>query len=388
MLFLSFLAVATLALWGSLMPVPPTGNRPIQFLKGVAGVARASLLTSGVYEHIVSWNIVNGPSSNEGVDGYAGPVDLMIPQVDLMVLQTIVDDDFFAVPDVYAIDWMPILPEAFSLPQPTYTAMDFDFVRVPSATQAIRYGFLLVAAVLCLGLWLLSLVPRDIRTLARLFESTSKSARFEGSVSMMIDSRNVVTLVVHPSICDAMLASLEVERSLTSEPVKPAWDLVPYFNLAARFPQAPRPVTLSQRLAVADVLDFHPIIGKAIYQLVILVCTVSSDSPLAEDPQTPDEVDTVHSRSNPLEALVPRRLENVSQLAFMATVGFLLASWDDLQAFIRTTVVQQEERAEVGSPVRTGKRNRPGKRARQRAGRRKLIQQQDAIIAALAPPTE
>ena len=349
-------------------------------IKRITGSVQSSFLLSGAYQLFAVTPKVNGPS-DEGVDGYSGPSDLM-------VLPTMFDSEFRAVPDIPAADTMPVPPETVTVSQPTSTGMDFDFVEAPFVPRASRYYVLMVVAVVYLGYWLTlvifkNLTPSDaVATLTCLaWRSTSQTPLMrptEDNVTMTIDSRTTVVLADHWSICGLVLASLDSECSTTSESCSPIRDLVPYFDCAARFPQVRRPVTPLQWSDGPDVLSFHPIVDKAIYRLVIKVCMVQTDSPTTQDPGPA----TVFSRSPPHGALVLRRLENVSAHVFLGMIGFLLANWDYLQTFQVHAVVPQ---AEAGS-LAPGKKRRMGARQRRRIGKANLVRQQAEVLSDLAPP--
>lgn len=379
LLFLPVLGVViTLALWGSLGPVQ-TGLHPADsVLTRITGSVQSSFLLSGAYQLFAVSPKVNGPS-DEGVGGCTGPSDLM-------VLPTMLDSEFLAVPDIPAADPMPDPSETVSVSQPTSTGMDFDYVDASSAPRASRNFVLVVAAVVYLGYWLTlvifeNLTPSDavaILTCLAWRPTPQLKRPTEGSVTVTIDSRATVVLPDNRSICDIVLASLDSEDGSTSESCPPTRDLVLYFDLAARFSKVRRPATPSQWSEGTAVVHFHPIVDKAIYRLAIKVCMVQTEFPPAQEPDPASEF----PRSNRHEALVLRRLENVSAHVFLDMVGFLLAKWDYLQTFQVNVVVPQ---AEVGS-LAPSKKRRMGTRQRRRIGKGKLVRQQAEVLSDLAPP--
>lgn len=340
--------VVVFDLWTSVMRPPYLDLVPIQFLRTLTGAAEATFHVLSILDPSVpapSLDLLPDPLPVYDTLCEEGPIDLMVDMSPITTFESAYCFDGYSTGPMEPAPAME-RPVSFGMVLLLFTLFSVVISGFKFWPYIVRF-------------------PRDIYTLTlsgvvgtltRLLESMPIRDRLQRDVTVMIDERTG-TIMALPLISE--LVSIFV--SLDMDPPSTIETEILEFDYLALVPSK----GLQFSIPAIDVLGFHSIIDNVIDRLVMMVCmeSVKADFPLANDNLSASdnddtENDTVDGDVNSVlpsrtDALVLRTIDNVSQLAFMAAVGMLLACWEIQQTKVLTTVVEREKGAgdiEVDGP--------------------------------------
>ncbi|KAK2806766.1 hypothetical protein FQN50_005628 [Emmonsiellopsis sp. PD_5] len=403
--------IASLTLWGTFFPVPLTDiHRHESFMGRIKGAVRASLLITGTYEIALAASKVARPFQQDSFESFAG-VSLLTELPSDAHLDVYCNSSWVFTPDFGT----EISPPVAYFSRDMYAGSFLDFgspVVEQSPPSSVRlselavFGILAFVSVCWLGLRLFNAYTPEDSTLdsGRLRAPAPKVAHhlMTSDLVLSYESSDVVVPVaasLAPLSESVMLASF---TGLGNSGVNPFYfeDRTAFavFGLRYCVPMSIPVLSMSSQLVESPVascgLTFHPVVDSINNGLVrrrLQSSSSTSDRIATNFEVSPVDKSAFSSGSDPelivrlpqSKALVPRRLENISQFVFLQLVFVLLAAVGDGQ---KAAVVAQVSRNE--EPPKHPKKQRMGQRQRRRVYRSELREKQAELVQRLEAGSE